>query len=103
MAKMKAAVEETLGGEYGIGFSVEDRVLEGVLSGSNHFVNSRFERWLKDIFKTGLQTVKNGGGEGGIDEIRLSYGGILEKSVGNGYMGTCLPNKIQVCFGGFLM
>ncbi|KAK8515560.1 hypothetical protein V6N13_139462 [Hibiscus sabdariffa] len=102
-AKMKAAVEETLGGEYGIGFSVEDRVLEGVLSGSSHFVNSRFEKWLKDIFKTGLETVKNGGGDGGIDEIRLSYGGILEKSGGNGYMGTCLPNKIQVCFGGFLM
>lgn len=38
---------------------------------------------------------KNGGG-GGIDEIRLSYGGILKKAMENGYMGSCLPKNIQV-------
>ncbi|XP_039028072.1 protein SMAX1-LIKE 5-like [Hibiscus syriacus] len=99
MAKMKGVVEETLGGKKGIRFSVEDRVLEGVLFGSSYFVNSLFDKWLKDIFQTRLQTVKNGAGEGGIVAIRLSYGSILEKSMGNGYMGTCLPGKIQVCFG----
>ncbi|KAK8543282.1 hypothetical protein V6N13_136192 [Hibiscus sabdariffa] len=99
MAKMKGVLEETIGGENGVSFSVEDRVLEGVLFGSSYFVDSLFDKWLKDIFQTGLQTVKNGGGEGGIDEIRLSYGGILEKAMGNGYMGTCLPDQIQVCFG----
>ncbi|XP_039030732.1 protein SMAX1-LIKE 4-like [Hibiscus syriacus] len=95
MDKMKRVVNKTLGGENGVSFSVEDRVLEGVLFGSSYFGDSLFEKWLKDIFQTSLQTVKNGGGEGGIDEIRLSYGGIL----GNGYMGTCLPDEIQVCFG----
>ncbi|XP_039030341.1 protein SMAX1-LIKE 4-like [Hibiscus syriacus] len=99
MDKMKGVVEETLGGKNGIRFSVEDRVLEGFLFGSSYFVNSLFDKWLKDIFQTGLQTVEIGGGEGGIVEIRLSYGGILEKSMGNGYMGSCLPSKIQVCFG----
>ncbi|GMJ15607.1 SMAX1-like 5 [Hibiscus trionum] len=101
MAKMRGVVEETFGGENGVSFSVEDRVLEGVLLGSSYFGDGLFDKWLKDIFQTGLQTVKNGGGEGGIDEIRLSYGGILEKAMGDGdgYMGTCLPDQIQVCFG----
>ncbi|XVE71910.1 hypothetical protein DITRI_Ditri10aG0189100 [Diplodiscus trichospermus] len=99
MSKMKGSMEETFGGENGIRFSVEERVLEGVLIGSSYFVNSLFEKWLKDIFQTGLQTVKIGGKEG-IDEIRLSCGGIREKAMENGYKGTCLPNKIQVCFMG---
>ncbi|XP_022730552.1 protein SMAX1-LIKE 4-like [Durio zibethinus] len=99
MSKMKGSLEETFGGENVIRFSVEERVLEGILFGSSYFINSVFEKWLKDIFQTGLQTAKIGGKEG-IDEIRLSYGGIREKAIENGYMGTCLPKKIQVSFMG---
>ncbi|XVF69894.1 hypothetical protein PTKIN_Ptkin11bG0117800 [Pterospermum kingtungense] len=101
MSKMKSSLEEYFGGDNEIGFSVEERVLEGILLGSSHFLNSLFEKWLKDIFQTGLQTIKIGnGGKEGIDEIRLSYGGIREKAMENGFMGTCLPNKIQVSFMG---
>ncbi|PPD86955.1 hypothetical protein GOBAR_DD16111 [Gossypium barbadense] len=96
MAKFKRVVEEIFGGENKVSFSIEERVLEGVLVGSSYFVNSLFEKWLKDIFQTGLQNVKKNGGGGGIDEIRLSYGGILEKAMENGYMGSCLPKNIQV-------
>ncbi|XWS52290.1 hypothetical protein CRYUN_Cryun11dG0055500 [Craigia yunnanensis] len=99
MSKMKGSVEETFRGENVISFSVEERVLEGILFGSSCFLNSLFEKWLKDIFQAGLQTVKIGGKEG-IDEIRLSYGGIREKAMENGFMGTCLPKKIQVSFMG---
>ncbi|XVF19045.1 hypothetical protein REPUB_Repub11eG0076600 [Reevesia pubescens] len=98
MSKMKGYLEKTFGVENVLSFSVEERVLEGILYGSSYFLNSLFEKWLKDIFQTSLQTVKIGGKEG-IDEIRLSYGGIREKAMENGgYMGTCLPNDIQVSF-----
>ncbi|OMO81725.1 hypothetical protein COLO4_23438 [Corchorus olitorius] len=97
-SKMKESMDEALGGgENVIRFSVEDRVLEGILFASSFFLNSLFEKWLKDIFQTGLKTVKIGGKEG-IDEIRLSCGGIVEQAMDNGYLGTCLPQKIQVSF-----
>ncbi|XWS71008.1 hypothetical protein CRYUN_Cryun03dG0100100 [Craigia yunnanensis] len=99
MSKIKGSLEETFGGENMINFIVEERVLEGILFGSSYFLNSLFEKWLKDIFQTGLETVKIGGKEG-IDVIRLSYGGILEKAMENGYKGSCLPKKIQVGFMG---
>ncbi|XP_022755502.1 protein SMAX1-LIKE 4 [Durio zibethinus] len=99
MSKMKGSLEETFGGENMIRFSVEESVLEGVLFGSSYFLNSLFDKWLKHIFQRGLQIVKTGGKEG-IDEIRLSYGGILENAMENGYKGTCLPKTIQVSFMG---
>ncbi|XVE79948.1 hypothetical protein DITRI_Ditri14bG0098300 [Diplodiscus trichospermus] len=99
MSKMKGSLEETFGRENVISFSVEERVLEEILFGSSYFVNSLFDKWLKDIFQTGLQTAKIGEKEG-IDEIRLSYGGIREKAIEERFMGTCLPNKIQVSFMG---
>ncbi|KAK8991142.1 hypothetical protein V6N11_062166 [Hibiscus sabdariffa] len=99
MSKMKGTVEATIGGDNVISFSVEDKVLDGILFGSSYFLNSLFEKWLTDIFQRGLETVKTGGKDG-IHEIRLSYGGILGKAMENGYMGTCLPSKIQVSFMG---
>ncbi|KAK8595808.1 hypothetical protein V6N13_000495 [Hibiscus sabdariffa] len=99
MSKMKGTVEATIGGDNVISFSVEDKVLDGILFGSSYFLNSLFEKWLNDIFQRGLETVKTGGKDG-IHEIRLSYGGILGKAMENGYMGTCLPSKIQVSFMG---
>ncbi|XVF47604.1 hypothetical protein PTKIN_Ptkin03bG0123300 [Pterospermum kingtungense] len=92
MSKMKGLVEQTFGTDKEIRFSVEERVLEA----STYFLNSLFDQWLKDIFQTGLETLKIRGE--GIHEIRLSYGGILENALQNGYKGTCLPNKIHVSF-----
>ncbi|KAE8726297.1 mannosyl-oligosaccharide 1,2-alpha-mannosidase MNS1-like [Hibiscus syriacus] len=99
MSKMKGTLEATLGGDKVISFSVEDKVLDGILLGSSYFLRSLFEKWLKDIFQRGLETVKIGGKDG-IHEIRLSYGGIRGNAMENGYMGTCLPSKIQVSFMG---
>ncbi|KAK8683112.1 hypothetical protein V6N13_039179 [Hibiscus sabdariffa] len=99
MSKMKRSVEATFGGDNVISFSVEDKVLDGISFGSSYFLNSLFDKWLKDIFQRGLETVKIGGKDG-IREIRLSYGGIRGNAGENGFMGTCLPGKIQVPFMG---
>ncbi|GMI97538.1 SMAX1-like 4, Arabidopsis thaliana heat shock protein-related [Hibiscus trionum] len=99
MSKMKETLVATFGGDNVISFSVENKVLDGILFGSSYFLNSLFEKWLNDIFQRGLETVKTGGKDG-IREIRLSSGGILGKAMENGYMGTCLPSKIQVSFMG---
>ncbi|KAF2582387.1 hypothetical protein F2Q70_00013651 [Brassica cretica] len=60
------------------------------------------EQWVKDVFQTGLVTVKNGGKEG-ISVINLCLRGIDMIDQGEvyeeeGFMGTCLPNTIQVFF-----
>ncbi|KAJ9141302.1 hypothetical protein P3X46_031850 [Hevea brasiliensis] len=95
-SKMKRYIEETFGDQNVNGFSIEERVLEEVLYGYGSFVNSLLERWLKDIFQTTLQRVKIGGKEG--VGIRLCFEGRNGKILEEGFMGTCLPNKIQVSF-----
>ncbi|GLT77607.1 hypothetical protein SLA2020_491750 [Shorea laevis] len=97
MGKMRRSMEETIGVETEIKFSVEERGLEEILGGCGSFVNSLFEKWLKDVFQTSLETVKKGGKEG-IVEIKLCYGGSGEKAMEDGFMGSCLPNKIQLSF-----
>ncbi|KAE8735472.1 mannosyl-oligosaccharide 1,2-alpha-mannosidase MNS1-like [Hibiscus syriacus] len=99
MSKMKGTLEAIFGDDKVISFSVEDKVLDGISFGSSYFLHGLFEKWLKDIFQRGLETVKIGGKDG-IREIRLSYGGIRGNAMENGYMGTCLPSKIQVSFMG---
>ncbi|GAV59699.1 Clp_N domain-containing protein [Cephalotus follicularis] len=96
LSKIKGSFEDVFGVQNVVNFSVEERVLEGVLVGSGFFVNTLFDNWLKDILQTTLQTVKIGGK--GNTDIKLSFGGIDEKVLEGGYMGTCLPKKIQVSF-----
>ncbi|KAK7859077.1 protein smax1-like 4 [Quercus suber] len=67
-----------------------------VLVGSASFPNSLFEKWLKDIFQTSLQTFKVGGKEG--IEVRLCLEGKGEGFLEDGFMGSCLPKKIYVSF-----
>lgn len=95
-SKIKRCFEEVFGDQNGVGFSIEEGVLEKVLEGSGSFLNSLFEKWLKDIFETSLQTVKFGGKEGIV--VRLCFGGRNDKVLVDGFMGTCLPKKIQVSF-----
>ncbi|KAF3502967.1 hypothetical protein F2Q69_00043940 [Brassica cretica] len=86
----------------GVRFSVEEKLVEEI-SGGSYVQSGAFESWLKEVFKTGLLTVKK---EGGKDTgvIRMVFGGIVDnnnnkKQYGGGvggYMGTCLPNKVQV-------
>ncbi|KAJ6296412.1 hypothetical protein OIU78_024294 [Salix suchowensis] len=96
-SKFKRNVNEVFGGQNGVYFSIEERVLGEVLEGSGSFVNSQFEKWLKGIFQTSLKTAKLGGKEEGIG-VRLCFGFTSDRVFEDGFMGTCLPRKIQVSF-----
>ncbi|KAL3585550.1 hypothetical protein D5086_012417 [Populus alba] len=96
-SKIKRNFDEVFGDQNGVYFSIEERVLGEVLEGSGTFVNSQFEKWLKDIFQTSLKTVKLGGKEEGIG-VRLCFGFTSDRVFEDGFMGTCLPKKIQVSF-----
>ncbi|KAJ0250865.1 Protein SMAX1-LIKE 4 [Hirschfeldia incana] len=103
VAKIKDSCEEILGQhEERFGFTVEPELIEKFYRGCGFFANGLFEEWVKDVFQTGLVTVKNGGKEG-ISVINLCLRGIdmidqREVYEEEGFMGTCLPNRIQVSF-----
>ncbi|KAF8081907.1 hypothetical protein N665_0858s0022 [Sinapis alba] len=103
VAKIKDSCEEILGQhEERFGFTVEPELIEKFYRGCGFFANGLFEEWVKDVFQTGLVTVKNGGKEG-ISVINLCLRGIDMIDQGEvyeeeGFMGTCLPNTIQVSF-----
>ncbi|CAH8355354.1 unnamed protein product [Eruca vesicaria subsp. sativa] len=85
----------------GVRFSVEEKLVEEI-TGGGYVQSGAFESWLKEVFKTGLLTVKKGG-EKDTGVIRMVFGGIVDnnnnKQYGGGvggYMGTSLPNKVQV-------
>ncbi|XP_050218834.1 protein SMAX1-LIKE 4-like [Mercurialis annua] len=96
-SRIKRYIEEVLGYQNGVSFSIGDRVIEEMVYGYGSFVNSVLERWLKDIFQKTLETIKIGGKEG-IFGIRLCFEGRNDKVLEDGFMGTCLPKKIQVSF-----
>ncbi|XP_058207831.1 protein SMAX1-LIKE 4-like isoform X2 [Rhododendron vialii] len=79
-------------------FDVEERVIEEVLVGFGSFLENLFEKWLKEVFRSNLQTVKIGGKEEGKKSVRLCLGEGNEES--SGFMGSSLPMKIQVSFVG---
>lgn len=89
--------EEVEGG--GVRFSVEEKLVEELCRGGGYGQSGAFESWLKEVFQTGLLTVKKGGKKD-TGVIRMVFGGIVDNKqygVGvGGYMGTCLPNKVQV-------
>ncbi|CDY52204.1 BnaC09g52740D [Brassica napus] len=101
-AMMMAAFREVFPEEEdgsGVRFSVEEKLVKEI-SGGSYVQSGAFESWLKEVFKTGLLTVKKGG-EKDTGVIRMVFGGIVDnnKQYGGGvggYMGTCLPNKVQV-------
>ncbi|KAM7269641.1 hypothetical protein ACFE04_025138 [Oxalis oulophora] len=106
VSKMKDIFEGVFGEENVSKFSVEEKVIDGIIVGTGYFVNSLFEKWLKEIFQTSLhKLVVNIGGGNDHVSVKLLLGvggggGILqeEKVLEVGYMDTCLPNKIQVSF-----
>ncbi|CAA7048829.1 unnamed protein product [Microthlaspi erraticum] len=105
VAKIKDSCEEILGQrEERFGFTVDEDLIDKFYKGCGFFANGLFEEWVKEVFQTGLETVKNGGKEG-ISVINLCLGGIDMIDQGEevyeeeeGFMGTCLPNRIQVSF-----
>ncbi|KAJ9538449.1 hypothetical protein OSB04_031182 [Centaurea solstitialis] len=102
MFKIKGAFEEVFGSiEFEL--EVEDMVLEEVLFGFGLYLNGLFEKWLKEVFQTSLETVKNGGK--GVKSLRVCLvidekegGGVGIQEKDEGFMGSNLPNKIKICF-----
>ncbi|XP_010438242.1 PREDICTED: protein SMAX1-LIKE 4-like [Camelina sativa] len=106
VTKIKDSCEEILGQrEERFGFTVDAELIERFYKGCGFFANGLFEEWVKEVFQTGLVTVKNGGKEG-ISVINLCLGGIdmidqgeeVYEEEEEGFMGTCLPKRIQVSF-----
>ncbi|BBG92765.1 Double Clp-N motif-containing P-loop nucleoside triphosphate hydrolases superfamily protein [Prunus dulcis] len=93
MSKIEGCFEEVYGKHNVVSFSVDKRVLEGICNGSGYFPNSLFEKWLKDIFQTRLRAVKLSGKEGIL--VRLCLGD-KEEGILEGFLGSCLPKKIQI-------
>ncbi|KAK9268587.1 hypothetical protein L1049_000341 [Liquidambar formosana] len=96
LSKIKESVEEVCGSENMDCFTVENRLLEEMLLNSASFLNSLFEKWLKDVLQTSFQTVKTSGKEG--MGIKLCFGGHGDGVLMDGFMGSSLPRKIQVSF-----
>ncbi|KAK9060629.1 hypothetical protein SSX86_021335 [Deinandra increscens subsp. villosa] len=98
--KMKG-VFKVVFGSIGFDLKVEDRVLDEVLFGCGVYLNGLFEKWLKEVFQTSLEMVKNRGK--GIKSLSVCMvidenGGVgIEEKVEE-FMGTNLPNKIKICF-----
>lgn len=93
LSKMEECYGEVYGKQNVNNFRVEESLLEGVSFGSGYFLNSFFEKWLNDVFKTSLETIKFGGKVGMV--VRLCLGG-KESVLVDGFMGSCLPKKIQI-------
>ncbi|KAL0552132.1 hypothetical protein IC582_011229 [Cucumis melo] len=94
VGKMREAYKEKC--KWDSRFRVEEGVIERILEGFGSFSKRMFEKWVKEIFQTSLENGRYGGkGEGGIDIINLclDHKHILEE---DGYMGSCLPKKIQL-------
>lgn len=96
LSRLRGGFKEVYGSEGIDYFVVEQKVLEGIVFGSGSFLNSLFEKWLKEVFQTSLETIKIGDKEG--KGVRLCFGGIEEKRLDDGFMGSSLPRKIQVSF-----
>ncbi|KAK6942032.1 Clp, repeat (R) domain [Dillenia turbinata] len=103
LSRMSKSFEEVYGeGKYKeeVCFSVDEMAIEEVLVGSSFFLEDLFETWLKEVFQTSLkQTVKTGRKAGGI-LVRLCLAitdkSSLLESEEEGFMGSNLPNKINV-------
>ncbi|XP_061992910.1 protein SMAX1-LIKE 4-like [Rosa rugosa] len=93
LSKIEGCFEGVYGKQNGVSFSVDKRVLEEISVGSGSFPNSLFEKWLKGIFQTSLKLVKFGGKEGIL--VSLCLGG-TEEGILEGFLGSCLPKKIQI-------
>ncbi|KAL2250917.1 protein SMAX1-LIKE 4 [Sesamum indicum] len=98
LSKFKRSFEEVSGNRNISSFNVEELVLEEILQGSGLHLNSLFEQWLKEVFQTSLRMVDTGEREK--VSIRLCSREKGESSPEAGFLGTCLPTRIQVSLTG---
>ncbi|KAG4959140.1 hypothetical protein JHK82_035849 [Glycine max] len=94
LCKFKGSFEEVCGKQCWENLSVDERVIEDVSVGCGYFTNSLFEKWLKDVFQSSLETVNFGGKEGIL--LRLSWEGKGDRKSDSGFMSSSLPKSIQV-------
>ncbi|XP_019178057.1 PREDICTED: protein SMAX1-LIKE 4-like isoform X1 [Ipomoea nil] len=94
-SKIKQSLEQVLGGDKNSSW-VDENVIEELLQGCGGFLNSLFEKWLKDVLQTSLQYMVDHRKEEGVSNVRLCLG---EEKGGDtffqdGFMGTCLPKRL---------
>nr|GMC61136.1 protein SMAX1-LIKE 4-like [Ipomoea batatas] len=93
-SKIKQSLEQVLGGDKNTGV-VDENLTEELLQGCGDFLNSLFEKWLKDVVQTSLQNMLDDHRKEGVSNVRLCLG---EKGgdtfFQDGFMGTCLPKRI---------
>jgi len=90
--KIKGSFEDVCGKKKVVNFSVDEKVIEDMCMGCCFFTNQMFEKWLKDIFQSSLETVNLGGKEG--IHFRLCLGD--SRNWDSGFMDSSLPKSIQV-------
>ncbi|KAF8400227.1 hypothetical protein HHK36_013524 [Tetracentron sinense] len=95
LSKIKGSFEERCGSERVVCFSVDQVVLEEMVIGCGSFLNSLFEKWLKDVFQSSLESFKKGGIQ---ETVKLCFGGKGESNLEFGFLGSSLPKTIQVAF-----
>lgn len=72
-------------------FSVDKRVLEGLVEASDMVMERWFEEWLREVFKRSLLLFKKGG------KVRLSIDrGKERNAMEGGFEGSLLPSRIHV-------
>ncbi|WOL19760.1 hypothetical protein Cni_G28562 [Canna indica] len=69
---------------------IDEAAVEELMAASGSYLESGFERWVREVFQTGLQTVKVGG------NVRLSVEGKKGNVEEFGFMGSVLPRRIDV-------
>ncbi|CAJ2649827.1 unnamed protein product [Trifolium pratense] len=90
--KIKGSFEDVCGKQKVVNLSVDEKVIKEMCLGCCcFFTNKMFEKWLKDIFQSSLETVNFGGKEG--IHFRLCLG---DRNWDSGFMGSSLPKSIQV-------
>lgn len=110
LSKIEGSFEKVFGNDdkkQSCCFSVEENVLEKLVMCYGSFLDSLFEKWLKDIFQTSLSRI-NGRMEEGIVNtvvVKLCLGSNnkngddlkKKKEEEEGFMGSCLPKNVVVC------
>ncbi|KAJ8751404.1 hypothetical protein K2173_016607 [Erythroxylum novogranatense] len=94
-SKMKCCFEEIFGVTNTVRFNVENRLLKELREGSGSFINSLFEKWLKEVFQTSLRAVYSTSGGKDI-QVRLCYQGKKGVVTESGFMSSNLPKNIQI-------
>lgn len=98
LSKIEGSFEKVFGNDKRLScFYVEENVLEKMVMGYGSFLDSSFEKWLKDIFQRSLSKI-NGRIEEGTVKLclgRNKNGDDMKDE--EGFMGSCLPNNVEVC------